>query len=385
MARTLTNLVPAMYRALDVVSRELVGMIGAVFRNSTAEMAALNQEIVYPVSSQGSLLDMTPAVTAPDAGDNAAGNGKLSITNSKGYPIRWNGEQQLGAKNAGWYEQFMQNEFTQAMRTITNTVEADLSALYKKFSRGYGTAGTTPFGTANELSDFSQPKKILLDNGAGETDLHLVLGTTAGANLEGKQSGLFKANEAGTDALLREGIITRVQGFGLGKSAQIKAHAKGTGAGYLVNNVAGYAVGATTIAADTGTGTILAGDVVTFEDDTNKYLVTTALSGGSFTIAAPGLRQPLADGKTITVGNAYTANLAFARHAIHLITRAPAMPIINGQPADAADDIAFITDPISGLTFQVRLYRQFGQALIIVCLAWGCDVVNPEHTAVLLG
>jgi hypothetical protein len=357
-----------------------------VFKNSSAELAALNQSITYPLAPASAAQDITPAVTAPDAGDQTIGDGSLVISKSRGVPIRWNGEEQKAGTNSGWYAQLLQNQFAQAIRTLTNEVESDLGLLYKKFSRAYGTAGTAPFGTANDLSDFAQVKKILLDNGCGEGDLRMVLGTTAGANMEGKQSGLFKANEAGTDALLREGMITRVQGFGLGKSAQIKNHTKGTGAGYLVNNVAGYAVGATTIAADTGTGTIVAGDVAVFEDDTNKYLVTSALSGGSFTIAAPGLRQPLADGKTITVGNAYAANMAFDRNAIHLITRAPALPVgPDGRPADAADDVAYITDPISGLVFQVTMYRQYRQVLYIVGLAWGQGCVKPEDGVVLLG
>lgn len=388
MANTLTGLIPLIYQAVDVVSRELVGLIGASFRNSSAELAALNQDITYPLASARSAIDITPAVTSPDAGDESVGSGKLTITKSRGVPVRWNGEEQTAVQGTGVYDRLVINQFAQAMRTLTNEVESDLAALSKKFSRAYGTAGATPFGTAADLSDFSQPKKILLDNGCPESDLHLVVGTTASAQMEGKQSNLFKVNEAGTADLLREGIITRLQGFGLGKSAQIQTHTKGTGANYVTNTPAAATlpVGTTAIPVDTGTGTIVAGDVVTFAGDDNKYLVTSALSAGSFTIAAPGLRQPLADGVAVTVGNSYTANMVFARHAMHLITRAPKLPTgPGGRPADAADDIAYITDPISGLTFQVTMYRQFRQVLYIVGLAWGVGCVKPEHTAILMG
>ena len=71
----------------------------------------------------------------------------------------------------------------------------------------------------------------------------------------------------------------------------------------------------------TGTGTILAGDVVTFAGDSNKYVVATAFSGGSFTINAPGLRAALADNTAITVGNTAAQNVAFDRNSILLATR----------------------------------------------------------------
>jgi hypothetical protein len=46
---------------------------------------------------------------------------------------------------------------------------------------------------------------------------------------------LFKANEAGTDQLLREGVIGRIMGFNLHESFSIKRTAKSTAAGYKVN------------------------------------------------------------------------------------------------------------------------------------------------------
>ena len=76
---------------------------------------------------------------------------------------------------------------------------------------------------------------------------------------------------------------------------------KGTGSGYLVNNVAGYAIGATTLAADVGTGTILIGDFVTFAGDTVGYEVVTALSAGSFAIKSPGLLAAVVDNVAISV------------------------------------------------------------------------------------
>jgi hypothetical protein len=385
MANTLTNLIPVIYSALDTVSREMVGFIPAVFRNSSVEQAALNQQVTYPVTAAAATVSITPGVNSPDAGDQTIGNASISITKSKMVPIRWNGEDQRTVMNGGFYTSLLQDQFTQAFRAICNEVEGDIAANYMAASRAYGTAGTTPFGTAGDLSDIAQIRKILVDNGAGESDLRLVLGTTAGANLRGKQSVLFKVNEAGSDAMLRTGALGTLEGLQVGESSQTKNAVKGTGAGYLVNS-AGLVIGSTTIPVDTGAGTILAGDIITIAADPNKYVVKTALTGGNVVIQGPGLLTAWADNSAITVGNNFAANMAFRRGAIHLVTRAPALPVgPDGKPIDIADDVMTVTDPISGLTFQVCLYRQYKQIQYQIGLAWGTSVVKGEHTAILLG
>jgi len=381
MANTLTSLIPQLYEALDVVSRELVGFIPAVTRNSSAERAAVGETITIPIAPPATTGDITPGTNAVDDGDQNIGNTTMTISKSKYSPVRWSGEEQKGVGNSGMLGNIVTDQFTQSMRALVNLVEADLASLASKASRAYGTAGTTPFGTAGDLSDAAFTRKILEDNGAPQTDLQMVLGTSAIANIRAKQSVLFKVNEAGTDALLRQGIIGLLEGFNLHTSAQVVTPAIGTGSGYLVNNGAGYAVGATAITLDTGTGTVLAGDVVTFAGDTNKYVVATALTATVVTLAAPGLRQTLADNVAMTVVAASAKNMAFSKSAIQLITRAPAMP----EGGDQADDVIEITDPNSGLAFQVAVYRQYRRVKYEVGLAWGFELIKPAHVADLLG
>lgn len=380
MANTLTNLIPDMYEALDVVSRELTGMIPAVSRDSGVERAAVGQTVRIPVAPAATAADITPATDAPDTGDQTITNVSLGITKARAVPIRWTGEETMGLRNAGTFSTVNRDRFAQAIRTLVNEIESDLAGLYAKGSRAYGTAGTTPFATASELDDASETLRILEDNGAPMGDSHLVLGSAAMAKLRGYQSVLFKVNEAGTNELLRRGVIGELMGLMLHNSAQVKSHTKGTSSGHLVND-AGLAIGDTVITVDTGSGTILAGDVVTFAGDTNKYLVTSALSGSTFTIAAPGLRTAVADNSAITVGNAYTANMAFHRSAIVLATRLPALP----EGGDMADDREVIVDDRTGLAFEVSAYREYRRVHLEVAAAWGYELIKPEHTAILLG
>ncbi len=384
MANTLTNLIPDIYNALDVVSRELVGFIPAVSSDMTYERAAVGQTVRSPVAPASTASDITPAVTPPNDGDQTIGNVSMTITKARRVPVRWNGEEKRGLDNNGAsFNVIFRDQMAQAMRTLVNEVEADLAALHNKASRAYGTAGTTPF--ASNLSDTANVRKILADNGAPLSDLQMVIDTSAGANMR-TLTQLSKANEANDDNLLRRGVLLDVHGFAIRESAQVKTFTAGTGAS-ATTNAAGYAVGATSITlASAGTGTILAGDFITFAGDTNKYQVVTGdtdvSNGGTIVLAAPGLRKAIPAAATnVTVIATSVRNMAFARSAIALATRAPALP----PQGDSAVDRQIITDPVSGLSFEVAMYAQYRQMQYEVSLAWGCAAVKTEHMAVLLG
>lgn len=384
MANTLTGLTVAIFNALDVVSRELVGLIPAVSSDLTYSRAAVGQTVTSPVAPAAVPTDITPGVTPPNDGDQTIGKVDMTITKARRVPVRWNGEEKLSLDNNGAsYNTILRDQFAQAMRALVNEVESDVAGLHVFASRAYGTAGTTPFAT--NLADSAQVRKILSDNGAPLGDLQLAIDTSAGANLR-TLGQLTKANEANDDNLLRRGVLLDVHGFAIRESAQMKTNTAGTAAA-ATTNTAGYAVGATVITlAIAGTGTLVAGDVITFAGDTDKYVIasgdTDVSNGGTITLASPGLRKAIATAATaITVVAAAARNMAFARSAIALATRIPALP----EGGDSADDRMVITDPVSGLSFEIALYRQYRQVQYEVSLAWGCKAVKPEHMAILLG
>lgn len=381
---TITNLIPDLYTALDVVSRELVGLIPSVQSDMTFERAAVGQTVRSPVAPASSASNITPGVTPPDDGDQTIGNVSMTITKARRVPVRWNGEQSKGLDNNGpGRRRIMVDQFAQAMRTLCNEVEADLAAQQIYASRAYGTAGTTPFGTAGDFSDAAFALKILKDNGAPLSDVSLVLDTMAGAKMIGLQS---RYDVAGDVQMQQQGIILKKAGFNIRESAAIQTSVAGTASGATTNS-AGYAVGTTTLTlASAGTGTLVAGDVITFAGDTNKYLVVTGDSdvsnGGTLVIAAPGLRVAMsAATKAITVVAAASRSMAFSRNAIALATRAPALP----EEGDLAVDREIITDPRSGLSFEVAQYMQYRQVQYEIALAWGVQTIKPEHLAILLG
>ena len=381
-ANTLTGLIPFINDAADQISREMVGFIPAVYLNPKAEQVAKDQNIVYPVVATRAAADATPTMTLPDPAGETIGYGTMAITKSRYVSFPWNGEE--AASVGGVLGTIKQNQFLQAMRTLVNEMEADLAALYAKASRAYGTAGTAPF--ASTLADPAQVRKILTDNGAPLTDLQMVINSTAGANMR-TLAQLTKANEAGSQELVRNGVLLDIHGFKIRESAQVKTHTAGDPTGYLVDLTAGYAVDSNTIHVDTGTGSFLAGDVVTNNKtarDANKYVVTTGFAGdgdGDIVLGEPGLKVAWVNNDPLDNVATYTANMAFDRNAIHLLTRLPKLP----EGGDGALDEYVVTDPISDISFMVREYGGFLQKAYTVHLAWGVKAVKPEHIALLLG
>jgi hypothetical protein len=378
MSNTITGLLPTLYEALDVVSREMVGFIPAVTLDAQAARGAVGQVVMSAVAPVATMGDVAPGTYPPDDGDQVIGNVSLAITKSKYSPIRWNGEEERGLNTGPGAQSIRVNQVAQSIRILVNSIENDCAAAALFASRATGTAGTTPF--ASDVSASANTRQILLDNGAPTTDLQMVINTTAGAKMSALAQ-LTKANEASTDSLLRQGILGNLHGFDIRQSAGLQLVAAGTGASYVVNNVAGYAVGATSIAVDVGTGTILAGDVLVFGGDSNQYVVAVALTAGTVVIAAPGLLKAHADEDTVTVSAARNPNFGFARSAIVLATRAPALPM----EGDSAADRSLIMDPRSGLTFELALYKQYKRVKYELAIAWGVKNVKPEHVALLTG
>lgn len=378
---TLTNLIPDAYAALDVVSRELTGLIASVTRDSTADRVAAGQtlrSIVAPVNSAGA--DITPAMSIPADAPQTIGNKSLTISNNRFFPFSWTNQQQYAADMGPGYLNIRQNQIAQAIRAAVNEIESSIAVAAKNgASRAFGpTAGTAP-----TLGDFASIKKILDDNGAPQSDRSVIFDTAAGVSLR-STSNLFKVNESGDQTLLRQGLLGSLYGFDLRESGSIQTTTKGAMTGALVNGA--LAVGATAIVFDTGTVNttgVVTGDIITFAGDTNKYVVASGSTSasGTITINEPGLRIAVADNTAITVFGTSTRNIALSRNAIVLATRLPELP----DGGDLALDRETITDPRTGLSMELAMYPGFRMATYHISVCWGVTVFKPEHVGVIVG
>jgi hypothetical protein len=392
---TLTNLVPDLYASIDRVRRELTGFIPAVGRDSGAERAGKGDTVQVPVTTEETAKDITPSNVPSDSGGSTVNNRTITISKARAVEIQFTGEEMRSLQNQDvsgeddGFEAIRRDRVTQAMRELVNEVETDLAGLYVDAAQAYGTAGTSPFGTKDDFSDFAGVEQILDETGAPSADRQLVAGSEAWFNLRGTQTGILqRANEAGTEAALREGQFGDVHGMTLRNSAQVQPHASGSITDVTAN---ANSVGTTQVDVETagssGDISLSEGDFISFAGDDRKYVVASDTSAGAgvasttIPIQEPGLQQSTADGDAVSGASDYTANAAFHRSAIQFAIRPPALP----EGGDMADDRTTVADPMTGLTFDVALYRGYHQNHWEVQAAWGQAVTKEEFLALLLG
>lgn len=377
MANNLTALAPLLFSAAQTVSSEPAGTLDSINLDFDNKGVAIGDVVKVPVAPAASISTYTPAMVTV-AGADAVANG-VSVTITANNKVDWNltGEQQQSLKNAGdsdleWARQMIQ----QGMRALRNQAEVDAAAAIKVgASRAFGTAGTTPF--ASDLTALTNMYKILKDNGAPMSDLNLVVNTNAALNL--RNLGIIQqAYQAGSDEERRSGNFLRQFGFAIKESAGIATHTPGVGTAYVTSGATAPKI--TDIALVTGSGTILAGDVVTFAADAvNKYVVGGGVAApGTISLGRPGARVSIPTANALTIGAGYTPNLAFERSAVVGVFRSPILP-------DNANMKKLEISDANGLTYTLVEIAGDGMVTWRLHAAWGFKVVNPEHVAILIG
>ena len=377
------------WEAVENLSRETVGFIPAAYKSTSANKVKFGQEIQIPYGIVGDMVDTPIGFAVPTAQTNTDSLGYVSlvINKRKTVPIDIDGEDEAGLATTGTEADVRRDQFSEAFRKIANAMEADMaSAAILGSSRAVGTAGTSPFNTAGDFTTFALAQDVLDHNGASPSDRVMILSTAAKTDLVGKQGTVFNANQYGSADARMWGVINEnMYGFMVRSSYGLAKHTAGTGTLYVLAAAATGADtgdGDTDLSLGTGSGTILAGDYVTLDGDTNKYIVGTGITApGTAVLNEPGLRQSAAISTALTVGSTYTPSIGFQKNAIVLATRTPFYP----NAGDGALGREYVTDPVSGITFEIAMYPGQRKTQIQVSACWGVKVVNPRHVVTMLG
>lgn len=365
---------------MDIVSRELVGVIPTATISAKASGVSIGQSVRVPITNKAVAEDVMPSGSNPDPTSDTVDYTDITINKWRRTKMTWTGDEQNGLGDMA--SPIMVAEYAQKMRTLVNEMEADgaRALIAGALAKGnvIGTAGSTPFD--DDLSELTLMYKKLVDNGAPTEQLQFVMNTTAGMNMR-NLTQLQKVNEAGDGSLLRQGVLGNLFKFDLRETAGFPTHTKGDASGYLVNGIASK--GSKVIAIDTGSGDFKEGDIITFGSDTeHKYVVAKDVKSGETVLELTNeLVTNVEDNTAITVGDSYTASAGFSSGALILANRLPYVP----QGGDNAIDRTVITDPVSGISFEVALWGGQYQNTLTFSTCWGWKNIKGEHSIALLG
>ena len=239
-------------------------------------------------------------------------------------------------------DEFSNRHIMPAMAVLAANIENDAISMYKDVYQQVSNVGSATT-YANVLNTRKKLVDALVPMGADMNTF--LLNTTANVDLVDALKGLF--NDKGEiSKQFMEGSVGRGQGFSFFETSHLNNHTSGSdNSGYLTNDATAQT--GSTLTIDTGTGTLLKGDIFTIagvnrvhpetKEDTGvlQQFVVTADTGASATsvsispeIIATGAYQNVSNGaannsaltKVGTASAAYGVSMAFNKDAFTFAT-----------------------------------------------------------------
>jgi hypothetical protein len=357
-------LVTDAYRAATILGGEIYGYLLAGTLNAGSQQYAAGQKIksyTVPRAAAPTVGTFTPSMAIPSGADEAdfgeAREFSLTKFIKQDFSIKGEVQKQVASGPYGFVTpqgQVMLELMRSMMRHLNNYSAEVLS---KEASRAVGVTSGSAFATSADV--LADARTELVRNGFspsnGSSSAILSLGAY---NAASKLPGLINASASGSNSTLRQGVVGQLYNLDIRESHGTYAHTKGTGVNYVLDGA--HAVGATSINVKTGTGTVLAGDVITIGG--HKYVNNIALSGGKLTIAAPGLLSAQADGATVTINDSHEANIVTDRAAFEIAMRPPAQVSMGDMEMTNITRRQIITHPGTGISFELAGWGGDGMA-----------------------
>ena len=271
----------------------------------------------------------------------------------------------------------------EAVKAIANNIEDYLwSLLAVKVGNFVGVPGTTPFGTG--LDEFLAADKLLNDNLADPEDRFMVINTAAKAQalgLRAIQDASFRAGK-GPNSLI-SGEIGDVLGARWIMSQRVPNHTAGTwtNAGTTTGT---NAAAQSTVNLTGGTGSILAGDVITFSGaDTQTYVVISATGTAPTTqvLVSPNLVTAKSSTETVMVKPTFAGNILIQKNSLAFAMA----PLIDTIEVPGATMQSVAIDEISGLSLRLEVSRQHRQVQWAFDALYGGTVVRPQLSSWVAG
>jgi hypothetical protein len=346
------------------------------------EFATKGLVVTIPVSSAVAAQDVTPANTPPSTADVAPTSALITLDQWKEAPFYLTDKDQQQASDG-----VIPMQASEAVKSLSDAVNAYILSKYKGIYGFYGTPGTTPFASTTTAA--TQARKILNKQLAPMNDRRFIMDPDAEANALDLRA-FQDASWAMTADAIQEGTITRRLGFDWFMDQQIPSHTAGTiTTGLIAKASTAQAIGlkaiVCTTAASSGACALVVGDIITFAGQTQTYVVTAAATQASASTdvtvnVEPGLKVALAGSEAVSVKSTHVCNLALHRDAIGFASR----PLADsGQGLGNIIEVA--VDPITGLALRLEISREHKRTRFSYDILYGATLVRPDLAARVAG
>lgn len=387
MANTYGDLIPKIIGFAKEVMPEEFSLTGRMNTDFSGAAGKLGDTVTIGTVQSGEAVDITPANVAPDGVDIATGDRTLSISKFKGSKmVRLTGVEQQTYDLDSQTQQQVRESIRQVAFAF-NAYAWERAALRVPYIAGTATQSIFHNGSAASVDPLADVKKVLRDNNNDMNMLDFVMTTTDEANVA-KVSTVQQANTLGSDSMIINGSVGRLQGFNLFVDQQVPKHTIGSiTTGLAAKATTAQAKGLETIvattAATTGACALKAGDNLVIDGD--SYVLqadaTQAAAATDVNLSIfPPLRSALSGAEAITIatgaGTAYT-ELAGDMRGIAAVARIPATSFLGGMAQMPGTHIP-VTEPNSGLTMMLSFYGQHFQGAFQTSLLYGVDVMDED-------
>jgi hypothetical protein len=373
MANTLTEVTDKLLAQGLVALRQNSVMPLLVNRGYDRIARERGSTIDIPIPSAITVQTVSPAATPPSTADVAPTKATIALSEWKEAPFYLTDKERTEIM-----EGTVPMQATEAIKALANDVDTYIMGKYLAIYGYTGTAGTAPFAT--DVTDATAIRKILNNQLAPMGDRRVVFNPDAEANALNLRA-FHDMSFSGSAAGILEGEVNRKFGMDWFMDQNVVTHTAGTGTGYLVNDGAGLLVGATTATVDTGTGSLIVGDIVTFAGHAQTYVVTSALAANVFGFL-PALKAAVANDGAITKKAAHAVNLAFHRDAFAFAS----VPLETEPGSEQLGSvIRAAVDPISGLALRLEVTREHKRIRYSYDILYGASLVRPELATRLAG
>lgn len=373
---TVTNVIQQLLAQGLLALRENAQMPRLVNRGYESTAGEKGSTIDVPIPSAITAQDVTPSYVPPDDAGISPTKASISLDQWVEAPFFLTDKELLEVQ-----EGTIPMQASEAIKALANDVDDYLFSLYTSVYGFAGTPATTPFGT--DLTEYLDARKALNNQLAPMDPRFAVINADAEASALGLRAFQDASFRGDADGIIR-GQIGEKLGAMWVMDQNVPSHTAGTASG-ATTTAAGFALGVTTIAlASAGTGTILAGDVITFANHAQTYAVTTGdsdVSNGGSIVIYPGLKTALpTSAQAITVKATHVVNLTFHRDAFALASR----PFAGADPMGLGTFMSAV-DPVSRLALRLEVSRQHKRTRFSYDILYGAQLVRPELAARIAG